>query len=278
MAEDESWDLAAPAYDQRLKSTHEFTAKEYVIPEMLEFLGDVRGKKILDLACGQGHFTRILAGKGAQVVGIDISARLLGIARKDEAADPLGIMYIKSDASRLEDVKDRSFDLITVKMGFHSIRDLTAALNECSRVIRPGGHIVFSVVHPLTDTVNNRDYRHDLEGKYLSLRAYGRPRAIAHPGYKKFGVKRYHRPIGYYLNELFEAGFSVTGFKEIPIRHASKLSRYPFFIRPIMHAASAIAPGLFAGLLGPIEVRDLRSLELLKEFPKFLVVEATKKK
>ena len=66
---------------------------------LLRLTGDVRGARTLDLACGEGHYTRLLRKLGADpVVGVDLSPAMIDLARAQEAADPLGIRYGVGDA------------------------------------------------------------------------------------------------------------------------------------------------------------------------------------
>ncbi|MGK7893332.1 MAG: class I SAM-dependent methyltransferase [Xenococcus sp. (in: cyanobacteria)] len=77
-----------------------------------KLLGNLKGKKILDLACGTGFYTRLFKQKGAtKVVGVDISEEMLKVARKQEEQQPLGIEYHLGDAVKLEQIG--SFELIT---------------------------------------------------------------------------------------------------------------------------------------------------------------------
>lgn len=73
--------------------------------EMFTFLraiGDVRGKTILDVACGSGYYTRLLRRKGSsEVVGVDVSETMIDVARRKEAAEPLGITYHVHDVSSM---------------------------------------------------------------------------------------------------------------------------------------------------------------------------------
>ncbi|HEY4636091.1 MAG TPA: methyltransferase domain-containing protein, partial [Rhodospirillales bacterium] len=62
-------------------------------PNFARFVGDLRGKRVLDAGCGEGDSSRILARNGAAVVGIDISDAMLELAKTEEARNPLGIEY-----------------------------------------------------------------------------------------------------------------------------------------------------------------------------------------
>src|SRR5437879_11697707 len=66
-------------------------------------IDEVAGQRICDLACGQGRVARHLADLGARVVGIDLSANLLAIARRHEETDPRGIEYLQADAQNLDE-------------------------------------------------------------------------------------------------------------------------------------------------------------------------------
>jgi 2-polyprenyl-3-methyl-5-hydroxy-6-metoxy-1,4-benzoquinol methylase len=104
----EQYDDIAEEYSQMLNST-----KRYVlIPTFKKLVGDVTGKSALDLACGEGFFTRILAQlKPAEVVGIDISNELIKKAIEIERQNHLGIKYEAGDVLKLN--LNRTFDLVS---------------------------------------------------------------------------------------------------------------------------------------------------------------------
>ncbi len=116
---------------------------------LLELTGDVRGRRVLDLACGPGRITRELARRGAEVIGVDLSAALIERARDREAAEPLGLTYRVADAAALP-VRDLGggFDLVVCNFGLSDIDDLPGALDGVVRALRPGGAFVFSILHP----------------------------------------------------------------------------------------------------------------------------------
>src|SRR5438876_12386220 len=70
---------------------------------LFDLAGDLAGKSVLDLACGEGFYTRLLRQKGAgRVVGVDLSAGMIDLARQEEARRPLGIEYVHQDAKKLQ--------------------------------------------------------------------------------------------------------------------------------------------------------------------------------
>src|SRR5688572_6587994 len=116
------WDESADAWDDFVESGLDYYRTELHGPALLELCVDVRSLDVLDLGCGQGWFARQLARRGARVIGVDWSERLIEHARRHEAREPLGIAYCVGDAARAERTfAAASFDLIT---GCMSIMDM----------------------------------------------------------------------------------------------------------------------------------------------------------
>ena len=82
-------------------------------------MGDVRGKHVLDVACGQGFFSRALASIGASVTGVDIALELIQIAKK---LGPSSISYLVSPASRIP-LPEESFDSAICVLALQTYRD-----------------------------------------------------------------------------------------------------------------------------------------------------------
>ena len=97
----------------------------------------VAGKRVLDVACGQGRMSRYLAGLGADVTAVDISAAMLGKAR---ALGPAGITYIAADIAGPPAWWDgRPFDGAACELALMDIDDLAGTLAAVRTVLRPGG-------------------------------------------------------------------------------------------------------------------------------------------
>lgn len=273
-----AWDEVADEYCRRHGDEGSYTDQEYVLPAMMEMVGQVKGKAALDLGCGPGYLTRRLARAGAKTTGVDLSEELLETARKIESDKPLGIRYLRLDAANLEGIRDESFDLVTANMAFLAIKDARCAIRECGRILRPGGRLVFSNKHPVTDTAEVSDYGRDSKGAYIRLRKYGREHETGHRGFRFTHLPNYHRPFGFYMNELFKNGFVVSGCNELPIKHVNRLVGLPELMRPAILAGSAVAPKMFSNSFRPEKTSDHRVLGRLAEFPLFLIMEAIKKK
>lgn len=112
---------------------------------MFELLGDLSGKSVLDLACGEGFFTRFIKQRGAaRVVGLDLSTGMIDLAREQEARQPLGIEYGVQDARDLGDSAEQ-FDLVTAGylLNYASTpEELLAMCLGISRRLKPGGRFV----------------------------------------------------------------------------------------------------------------------------------------
>src|SRR5690349_9446939 len=110
----EAWNAGADAFVHFVESGADYYRHFVHGPGLLAACGDVRGRRALDVGCGHGHFSRLLARSGAAVTGIDLSDRLLAKAVEMESAEPLGITYTQMDAARLGGhFAEESLDLVT---------------------------------------------------------------------------------------------------------------------------------------------------------------------
>lgn len=139
------YDLIAEQYKQSKQSPWRTYIEQYT---MLELMGDVRGKLVLDLACGEGYYSRIFKSLGARrVVGVDLSHKMIDLARASEGESPLGVEYVVGDA--IDYQPDEPFDIVSA--GYllnyaNTPERLLAMCQAISRSLRPGGRFV---------TVNN---------------------------------------------------------------------------------------------------------------------------
>lgn len=111
---------------------------------LTQLVGDVKGKSVLDLACGEGFCSRLLKRQGAaRVVGVDVSARMIDLARQEEVAHPLGIEYLVHDAQTLD--LGEQFDLVTADYLLNYARTAEELLQMCrviAQALKPGGRFV----------------------------------------------------------------------------------------------------------------------------------------
>lgn len=210
------WDDVALQYHKLVGNNGDIYHKTYLNPVILKLIQPIKNTKILDLACGQGYFSRILAKKGASVIAIDISPKLIKIASDFEKNDPLGIQYAILDTTHLKNIKDKSIETIVCNMALHDIKNVKQTIRECSRVLRSNGIIVFSIIHPLYDV---SIMKKDAEGYYKIMRHYMSKLILPNLLFGSSGITSYHRPIGYYTEILRSYNFDIQEIKEICTGH-----------------------------------------------------------
>jgi SAM-dependent methyltransferase len=115
---------------------------------LLRLLGPVTAQRVLDVPCGEGRVARALARRGAYLVGADLSTAMLERALGREQADPLGIAYLKADATSLDAFSGQTFDAVVCNYGLSDIDDLDGVLDMVSHVLGHGCPFVFSILHP----------------------------------------------------------------------------------------------------------------------------------
>lgn len=108
---------------------------------LVEALRPAQGERWLDLACGPGPVAELAAGAGARVTGIDLSPRLVELARRRAAGGGYEIEYAVGDCESLVAVADASFDVVSSNVGIVFAPDHHATARELARVTRPGGRV-----------------------------------------------------------------------------------------------------------------------------------------
>ena len=208
------YDEIAKWYDASIRSGS--LVHELVLPALDELIGDVAGQCVCDLACGQGVAARRLARHGASVVGVDVSAKLLAIAQRDEAAEPLGISYRIDDAQTLATVPAASFDGVVCNMALMDIPDLAATFGAVRRVLRPGGWFVFSITHPCFQTPLSDWLEQDGTIIGRTVRGYFAEDwwRSTNPMGVRGQVGSYHRTLTTYVNGLLDAGLRIDRMRE----------------------------------------------------------------
>ena len=208
-----SYDEIAEWYDNWV-GTHSMSDDPFFRP-LEALIGDVAGQRICDLACGQGRVARYLASQGATVVGIDLSAKLLAIARQHEEATPQGIEYIHADVQRLDSAAFEPFDGVVCSMALMDISDLTGAARSIASLLRPEGWFAFTILHPCFHTSESGEIetptgaartisRYFVEGHWRSDTRTGPPGKVG----------AYHRTLSTYVNTLSDAGLQLERLSE----------------------------------------------------------------
>jgi SAM-dependent methyltransferase len=172
----------------------------------------VAGRRLLDVACGQGRMSRYLARLGAEVVAVDISAAMLDKAR---VLGPEDITYVHADIARHPGWWDgRPFDGATCELALMDIDDLAGTLSTVRTVLRPGGWFVASIVHPCFPGSGQGRSSWPPAGGYESEGWWTSP--DHNPEGVRIRVGATHRKLSTVLNALLAAGLEAERFVEPP--------------------------------------------------------------
>jgi len=165
-----AWDAGADAWEEFVESGADYYRHPVHGPALLDVCGPVDGLDVLDLGCGQGYFCREMARHGARVVGIDLSVELLTFALMHETNQPFGIQYHLVDAAVAGGVfGEGQFQLVTACMALQDMADPCSVLRGAFSMVADGGHMVFSIPHPGTDTPF-REWEYDEAGNKGALK------------------------------------------------------------------------------------------------------------
>ena len=196
-------------------------------PAFLALLPDVRGLTGLDIGCGEGHNTRLLAERGAHVSAIDVSDVFIHYAKQAQERNSRHIDYRVASAVDLP-FADASFDFAVAFMSLMDIPETDRVLAEAHRILKPGGFLQFSIEHPCFATPHRRnlrnpsgvtyaievgDYFRRLQGD-ISEWIFGATPPSVRNGLRRFKTPRFTRPISEWLNLLIETDFTIERVEE----------------------------------------------------------------
>jgi len=214
------WDRVADVYthDRRTGSIHHRFISD---PALFELVGKISGKKILDAGCGEGFISRELTRRGAKVVGVDLSKKLLKLAQNEEIKNSLGIDYYHTSLKDLSHFLSGEFDMVIANLVLHDLETLEEALGEFKRVLKRNGELVISLLHPSIRRENYFQkgwYEFEWGGKYKTLASY-------------------HRTISDYVMALTKEGFLLEEMLEprpiasgLKYKELQEWDRKPLFI------------------------------------------------
>lgn len=221
------WERNAEAWTKLARAGYDVYRDHLNSPAFLRFLPDVTGLCGLDIGCGEGHNTRLVAARGAQMTAVDIAQTFIWHARASEESEPLGIKYNVADACDLP-YENARFDFVVAIMSLMDMPHPERAIAEAFRVLKAGGFFQFSICHPCFDTphrVNRRDesgmtyaievgrYFERLDGE-ISRWLFSAAPEDAKKGLAPFEVPRFTRTLSDWLNGLVDAGFAIERVSE----------------------------------------------------------------
>ena len=218
-----SWEHVAAWYDRLVGDEGSDYHRHVVLPTAMEMLQPQPGQRVLDLCCGQGVFSRMLAQTDvAEVVGVDASPALIAAAR---ARGPAGkARYVVADARDLGKLADGRFDAAACLMAVHDVDDVAALFRSMATALRPGGRAVVILMHPCFRVPRQSFWGWDEQKRtqYRRLDRYATPMTIpiaTRPGADPSQhTVFFHRPLAAYIDALGQAGLAVVQCRE-PLSH-----------------------------------------------------------
>ncbi|HTR85283.1 MAG TPA: class I SAM-dependent methyltransferase [Reyranella sp.] len=216
------WEANAEAWTKLAARGFDIYRDALNTPSFLAMLPPVKDLAGLDIGCGDGSNTRRVAGLGARMTAVDIAPTFVRHAQEAEAAEPLGIDFRVADGTALP-FAAASFDFVTAFMCLMDMPDQAKALAEAERVLKPGGFLQFSILHPCFVPPHRKTLR-DAEGRKYAIEVAGyfdridgridtwwfetlppEERATTAP----FQVPRFHRTLSEWVEMIVAAGLAL---------------------------------------------------------------------
>lgn len=222
----DAWEVIAPFWDERYGEGNDFQ-RVLIAPATERLLGVTPDEWVLDVACGNGAFSRRLAALGARVVAFDQSEAFIERARARTTAYAERIEYRvlnAADSQALASLGEGRFDAAVCTMALMDMVDIEPLMAALPRLLKPGGRFVFSVMHPCFNNPEGSSHvaeRVDRDGELVLQSAikvwhYIRPSIARGLGIVGQPVPHYyfHRPLSGLLEPAFRAGMVLDGLEE----------------------------------------------------------------
>lgn len=178
----------------------------------LQLLGDVRGRRVLEVGCGGGQCSVALARQGAIVAGVDISEAQLEYASRLAAQAGVTVKFVHGAAEDLRAFADGAWDLVFSVYTLQYIADVPACLAACARVLHPQGRLIFSLDHPFRDCFFD-DAEQELTPYPARDYFAARPLMWTFTG-TGVQMRSYHHPLATWIDMLHAAGFRLLRLLE----------------------------------------------------------------
>ena len=198
----------------------------FEIPALFSMMPDLKDKTILDLGCGFGeHCKRFVENGAKKVVGIDISEKMLEIAKQENADSK--ITYINMPMENISQLKEK-FDVVISSLAFHYVEDFAGVVKNIFDLLNENGKFLFSQENPLfTCFSGGNRWTKDEKGNklYINLSNYG-IEGERESSWFVDNVKKYHRTFSSIINTLIKTGFTIEKMIE-PLPTEDLLKKYP---------------------------------------------------
>lgn len=214
MIKDTSWGKVSEWYDDLLKDPDSYQS-QVILPNIMRLVAPHKGQNILDLACGQGFFSKQFIEKGASVVGVDIGGELINIAKRNIKSGT----FFTSPSHKLEMIKDGTVDTAVCILALQNIEKLNETIAEVKNKMDKNGRFIFVLNHPAFRIPKKSGWDWDGDSQYRRIDAYmseSTAEIDMNPGKEenKTNTISFHRPLQVYFKALSKNGFVVTKLEE----------------------------------------------------------------
>jgi len=213
------YDAIGDRYSEAKQAPWRLHMEAYTIERLA---GDLRGARVLDLACGDGFYTRRLMARGAaEAVGVDLSSEMIELARDAERAAPLGCRYQVADVGDLGNLGE--FDLVNAAYLFNYARtrdELRRLCNAAADNLRPGGRLVGVNDYTSDGYTGVRDYvSHRFRKHGPATIDEGQPVIweFQLPEGRSFAITNYYWHPDTYLQALRDSGFRQAAWHPLEV-------------------------------------------------------------
>jgi ubiquinone/menaquinone biosynthesis C-methylase UbiE len=181
-------------------------------PVLWKLVGAVRGLNVLDAGCGTGYLSRKLCDRGASVIGIDLSSKMIEIARQKNPEMDFRI----DSCSELRTLDACCFDMVVSNYVLMDLRDLHGAMKSFHRVLKPEGVAVLVFSHPCFPQARAAVNDQDGTVTYVWDYNYFEEARQVSPAWGHFKSEFiwFHRPLSAYWKAFRSAGFEIADFNE----------------------------------------------------------------
>ena len=221
------WDRIAPWWTEQIGEGNDFQLR-LIMPATDRLLRPAAGMRVLDVACGNGNYSRRLGRAGCRVVAFDGSGNFIADAQRRTTAADGDIRYLRCDATdeqaMLTAIGDAEpFDAAVCSMAVMDFDPIDPLLRVLRKVLKPGGHFVYSISHPCfnsngsrmtAELINEGGRTEQVFGVHVTQ--YIEPTTDFAAGILNQPEPHYsyHRSLTTLFAAAFAAGFAVDGFEE----------------------------------------------------------------
>jgi 2-polyprenyl-3-methyl-5-hydroxy-6-metoxy-1,4-benzoquinol methylase len=237
------WETIAEFWDDYMGEESNRFHRELIKPYTEELLQIEQGYEILDIACGNGNFSRRLSDLGANVTAFDYSNKMIERAQL-RTKDKSNISYRVIDATdsfALLELGKGKFDQAVANMALTDISDIRPLVTSLYELLKDNGAVVFSIPHPCFQTPKMRKIQEteDVNGELITKNSIQTFDYLTPEPYQAIGIRgqsvphyMFHRPLTYYLNSFFSSAFILDGFVEPSFKKETDAGKFDWFDIP----------------------------------------------